>query len=61
LDEHSAAAVDAVIRSLVTEDLTVVLVSHDLDRVVELADKVLVLENGRLVERGGPRDVRYLR
>ena len=40
--------------------MTVVLVSHDLDRVIDLADKVLVLEQGRLVERGGPRDVRYL-
>lgn len=61
LDEHSAQAVDDVIRSLVEEGLTVVLVSHDLDRVVDLADKVLVLEHGRLIERGGPRDVRYLR
>ncbi len=40
--------------------LTVVLVSHDLERVVTLADKVLVLEQGRLVERGGPQDIRYL-
>ena len=61
LDEHSAEAVDDVIRSLVTEDLTVVLVSHDLNRVVDLADKVLVLESGRLVERGEPGGVRYLR
>lgn len=60
LDEHAAQAVDAVVRSLVADGLTVVLVSHDLERVVDLADSVLVLDRGRLVERGGPRDVEYL-
>jgi putative ABC transport system ATP-binding protein len=60
LDDRSAQAVDEVVRTLVADGLTVVLVSHDLERVVDLADTVLVLENGRLVERGRPRDVRYL-
>ena len=60
LDDRSAQAVDRVVRALVADGMTVVLVSHDLDRVVDLADKVLVLEQGRLVERGGPGDVRYL-
>lgn len=60
LDEHSAQAVDRVIRSLVADGLTVVLVSHDLERVVDLADTVLVLDQGRLVERGEPGEVRYL-
>jgi putative ABC transport system ATP-binding protein len=60
LDERAAQAVDAVIRSLVTDGMTVVLVSHDLDRVLGVADHVLVLDQGRLVERGGPGDVRYL-
>lgn len=60
LDEAAARAVDEVIRALVADGLTVVLVSHDLGRVAGVADHVLVLELGRLVERGGPRDVRYL-
>jgi len=60
LDERSAQAVDQVVRSLVAGGLTVVLVSHDLNRVVDLVDTVLVLDEGRLVERGEPRDVRYL-
>jgi putative ABC transport system ATP-binding protein len=60
LDERAAQAVDAVIRALVADGLTVVLVSHDLDRVINVADHVLVLDQGRLVERGGPGDVRYL-
>ena len=60
LDEKSARAVDEVIRTLVADGLTVVLVSHDLDRVLGVADQVLVLDHGRLVERGGPSEVRYL-
>jgi putative ABC transport system ATP-binding protein len=60
LDDRSAEAVDVIIRSLVTDGLTVVLVSHDLERVVHVADSVLVLHQGRLVERGGPGDVDYL-
>jgi putative ABC transport system ATP-binding protein len=60
LDASSARAVDAIIRSLVDAGLTVVLVSHDLGRVTGVADHVLVLDHGRLVERGGPTDVRYL-
>jgi putative ABC transport system ATP-binding protein len=60
LDDRSAQAVDEVVRTLVADGLTVVLVSHDLERVVDLADTVLVLEHGRLVERGRPREVRYL-
>ena len=60
LDDRSAQAVDQVVRTLVADGLTVVLVSHDLERVVDLADTVLVLDQGRLVERGDPREVRYL-
>lgn len=60
LDAAAAQAVDEVIRSLVAEGLTVVLVSHDLDRVAHLADAVLVLDHGRLVERGDPDDIEYL-
>jgi len=60
LDDRSAQAVDDIIESLVAEGLTVVLVTHDVDRVLDLAHSVLVLHQGRLVERGGPGDVRYL-
>ena len=60
LDDRSARAVDDIIESLVADGLTVVLVTHDVDRVLDLAHSVLVLHQGRLVERGGPGDVRYL-
>lgn len=60
LDDTAAQAVDDVVRSLVADGLTVVLVSHDLDRVVDLADEVLVLHEGRLVEHGEPDEIGYL-
>jgi putative ABC transport system ATP-binding protein len=57
LDAVSADAVDAVIRDLLAEGLSVVLVSHDLDRAAGVADDVLVLRSGRLVGRGEIDDV----
>lgn len=60
LDEEAAAVVDEVIRSLVAAGLTVVLVSHDVRRLVGVADLVVVLDHGRVVEQGPPQVVRYL-
>ncbi len=37
--------------------LAMVLISHDLDSVVALADHVMVLEAGRMVEEGPPDDI----
>jgi hypothetical protein len=42
------------IQKLVTSGLPVVLVSHQVSRIQELATEVLVLERGRVVERGDP-------
>ena len=60
LDPRAAESVDVVVRSLVADGLTVVLVTHDLSRAAALTDDALVLDNGRLVDRGDPRTVRYL-
>jgi len=60
LDPAAALAVDDVVRSLVRGGLSVVLVSHDLGRAASLTDDALVLDQGRLVDRGDPRTVRYL-
>jgi putative ABC transport system ATP-binding protein len=60
LDPAAARSVDRVVRALVRGGLSVVLVSHDLDRAASLTDDVLVLDHGRLVERGDPQSIRYL-
>ncbi len=60
LDRKAAESVDAVIASLVGLGLSVVLVSHDLERAAALTHDALVLDNGRLVDRGDPARVTYL-
>ncbi|GAC1326021.1 MAG: phosphate ABC transporter ATP-binding protein [Mycobacteriales bacterium] len=52
LDSFAAAAVERVVRALVAEGLTAVLVSHDLRQARRLADHVLVLDAGALVAAG---------
>ena len=60
LDRKAAESVDEVIASLVGLGLSVVLVSHDLERAAALTHDALVLDNGRLVDRGDPARVTYL-
>ena len=55
LDSVAAKSVERVVRSLVGEGLTAVLVSHDLRQARRLADDVVVLRGGR-VEETGPVD-----
>ncbi len=60
LDRKAAESVDAVIAGLVAMGLSVVLVSHDLQRAAALTHDALVLDSGRLVDRGDPGRVTYL-
>jgi molybdate transport system ATP-binding protein len=58
LDVAAAAGTRAVLRNVVTRmGCTVVLVTHDLLDVFTLADRVLVLESGRIAETGPVADV----
>ena len=49
LDRGEVEQLFAVIRQLVASGIAVVFVSHFLDQVYEIADRVTVLRNGRLV------------
>ena len=60
LDHASAVSVDDVVRGLTASGLSVVLVSHDLRRAAALTHDALVLEHGRLTERGDPATVTYM-
>jgi putative ABC transport system ATP-binding protein len=60
LDAVAAQAVERVVRSLVADGLTAVLVSHDLRQARRLADDVVVLRGGRVVETGPASDSEYL-
>ena len=65
LDEPAAGCnpvetqeVDRVIRTLSTEGITVVLVEHDMRLVMNISDRVHVLQSGRTLAQGTPREVR---
>jgi UDP-glucose/iron transport system ATP-binding protein len=60
LDRAGAAEVERAVSGLRAEGRTVVLVSHDAAQARRIADEVLVLRAGRLVEQGSPHGVRYL-
>jgi putative ABC transport system ATP-binding protein len=60
LDAVAAKAVERVVRALVEEGLTAVLVSHDLRQARRLADDVVVLRAGRVEEVGPAADSVYL-
>lgn len=52
LDRRAAQQVEAVIRGLVAGGLTAVVVTHDLAQAERLADDVVVVIDGRVVETG---------
>lgn len=60
LDAGAAASVEEVVRALVADGLTAVLVSHDLAQARRLADDVIVLRGGEVAETGRADDSRYL-
>lgn len=60
LDAVAAMAVERVVRSLVADGLSAVLVSHDLAQARRLADDVLVLRAGKVEESGPLEQSRYL-
>ena len=60
LDAVAAMSVERVVRALVADGLTAVLVSHDLRQARRLADDVVVLRAGRVEEAGPAADSEYL-
>lgn len=58
LDPQSAEEVLSLLHRLNADlGLTIVLVEHRLERVVQYADDLIVLRGGRIAARGSPRDV----
>lgn len=60
LDATSALAVERVVRALVADGLSAVLVSHDLRQARRLADDAVILTGGRVVEAGPVAGIAYL-
>ncbi|WP_119066909.1 energy-coupling factor ABC transporter ATP-binding protein [Rubrobacter indicoceani] len=59
LDPHARDGLLEVVRSLTQNGASVVFVSHDLDEVAEISDRVCVMEGGRVRSIGAPEKVFY--
>ena len=59
LDPATRESLLDIVRGLRDGGVSVVLVSHDLDEVAEVADRVCVLDDGELKAVGAPREVFY--
>jgi polar amino acid transport system ATP-binding protein len=57
LDPELVGEVLAVIRSLAGSGATLVVVTHEIGFAREVADRVVFLDDGRIVEQGAPADV----
>jgi len=57
LNSEEAATLADTIRALNGEGFTVVLIEHNLGEVMRICDRLVVLDNGRLIGEGAPRDV----
>ena len=57
LNPTETAAMIDVLRRIRTSGVTVVLVEHDMPSVMEVSDRVLVLDAGRLIADGAPHEV----
>lgn len=61
LDPTTARAFDSLVRSLVDNlGITVFLVTHDLDTLLTVVDRVIVLAGGRVIADGAPREIARL-
>lgn len=52
LDHTTQRAIMALLRTIAAQGTAVIIVSHDLSLVRDLADTTLVFHNGRVVEQG---------
>ncbi|TRW45799.1 amino acid ABC transporter ATP-binding protein [Georgenia yuyongxinii] len=57
LDPELVAEVLEVIRSLANDGTTMVIVTHEMNLASEIADQLVVMADGRIIEQGHPRDV----
>ena len=57
LDPQARLAVHDVVRELVAGGVAVVLTTHDMEEAERLADQVVVVDHGRVVAAGSPREL----
>jgi len=57
LDPQTVKEVLNVIRDLASDDMTCILVTHEMAFAREIADRVYFTDGGRIVEEGTPREI----
>ena len=57
LDPAGRAHMRSLLLRLRADGKAILMIAHDMDDVAELADRMIVLEGGRIVAHGRPRDV----
>jgi len=57
LDPELVGEVLNVIRDLASRKMTMVIVTHELDFALDVADEILILDHGTIVERGRPQEI----
>ena len=57
LDPEITGEVLNVIQELAEEDVTMVIVTHEMNFAKEVADRVIFMDKGRIVEEGTPEDI----
>jgi branched-chain amino acid transport system ATP-binding protein len=58
MNESETAEMLVLIQQLKERGLTILLIEHKLDMVMQLSDRVIVLDNGKKIAEGLPREVR---
>jgi branched-chain amino acid transport system ATP-binding protein len=58
MNQTETAELQAIIAKLKAQGLTILLIEHKLDMVMQLSDRVLVMDDGRKISEGPPGQVR---
>ena len=57
LNSRETSELDGLIRKIRTNEVTVVLVEHDMELVMDICDRIVVLNLGRKLAEGTPREI----
>ena len=58
LDQHAAATFDRILSELDVSDKTQVMVSHDIERGINLADRIIILFEGKIVYQAARSEIK---
>jgi branched-chain amino acid transport system ATP-binding protein len=57
LSSHETEALSELLRKIVEDGVTILLVDHDMQFVMDISDEILVLDHGRKIAEGTPSEV----